>query len=176
MLAIRMASLNDAGRLSEFARRTFHETFAAQNTPGDMERYISGAFGLARQLIEIQDQRRVTLLVEDGARLVGYAQLHSSDVPRCVPDDEAIELVRFYIDSGWHGRGVAQMLMDAVDEAAANRAKTIWLGVWERNHRAIGFYEKCGFINVGSHIFQLGDDPQTDRIMWRSVNAMALVE
>jgi diamine N-acetyltransferase len=176
MLGIRTATLDDADRLSEFARRTFHETFAAHNTPEDMEWYLSRAFGHAQQVAEIQDQKRVTLLGEDGGRLVGYAQLHLSAVPTSVPDDEAIELVRFYVDGKWHGRGVARMLMDAVDEAAATHAKTMWLGVWERNHRAIAFYRKCGFVDVGSHVFHLGDDLQTDRIMWRPVNAAALLK
>ncbi len=44
-------------------------------------------------------------------------------------------------------------------------AKTLWLGVWERNDRAHAFYEKCGFADVGEHIFLFGTDPQTDRVM-----------
>jgi ribosomal protein S18 acetylase RimI-like enzyme len=59
--------------------------------------------------------------------------------------------------------------MNAVDAAAAARARTIWLGVWEHNPRAIAFYLKCGFVDVGRHPFQLGRDVQTDRIMSRDV-------
>jgi RimJ/RimL family protein N-acetyltransferase len=39
------------------------------------------------------------------------------------------------------------------------------VGVWERNERAKAFYLKCGFVDVGSHIFGVGSDPQTDRVM-----------
>jgi len=89
-------------------------------------------------------------------------------VPDCVSDRSAIELVRFYVDRSLHGSGVARTLMNAVDAAAASRARTIWLGVWEHNPRAIAFYLKCGFVDVGSHPFQLGRDLQTDRIMSRA--------
>ena len=56
--------------------------------------------------------------------------------------------------------------MDAAVEAAAARgARTLWLGVWERNARAIAFYAKCGFADVGAQPFTLGADVQTDRVM-----------
>jgi diamine N-acetyltransferase len=162
---IRPASSADAHRLSAFARRVFHETFAEQNTPADMNVYLSSAFNDARQLAEIQDADTITLLAEDGATLVGYAQLHVVEPPACVSDRRAVELVRFYVDRGLHGGGLAHTLMGSVIEAASPRS--IWLGVWEQNARAIAFYVKWGFVDVGSHIFELGSDRQTDRIMWR---------
>ncbi len=168
MLTIRTATRDDAQRLSEFARRTFHETFAAQNTPEDMAAYLSYAFSDARQLAEIEDGNTITLLAEDDT-LVGYAQLGARMPPLCVPDRNALEVVRFYVDRAWHGREIAHQLMLAVEDAAAARAHAVWLGVWEHNRRAIAFYQKCGFADVGSHEFLLGSDRQTDRIMWRTL-------
>jgi diamine N-acetyltransferase len=49
------------------------------------------------------------------------------------------------------------------------RGRTLWLGVWEHNARAIAFYTKCGFIDVGEHAFFVGGDEQTDRVMSRSL-------
>jgi diamine N-acetyltransferase len=45
----------------------------------------------------------------------------------------------------------------------------VWLGVWEHNQRAIDFYTKWGFEKFGTHVFQLGDDPQTDWLMKKNV-------
>jgi ribosomal protein S18 acetylase RimI-like enzyme len=79
---------------------------------------------------------------------------------------EPIELWRFYVAHQWHGRGIAQSLMDRVKtEARLRGAKTLWLGVWERNDRARAFYVKCGFTDAGEHIFLFGTDPQTDLVM-----------
>jgi diamine N-acetyltransferase len=36
----------------------------------------------------------------------------------------------------------------AVDEARVAGADVLWLGVWERNERAIGFYRRCGLRSV----------------------------
>ena len=56
-----------------------------------------------------------------------------------------------------------------LDEAAARGRRTVWLGVWEHNARAIAFYRRWGFTDVGSQPFQLGADLQTDRVMSRRV-------
>jgi ribosomal protein S18 acetylase RimI-like enzyme len=53
--------------------------------------------------------------------------------------------------------------------AKAAGAAALWLGVWERNPRALAFYRKWGFDVVGEHTFRLGDDPQRDLIMRRDV-------
>ena len=79
-----------------------------------------------------------------------------------------MELKRLYVTRSWHGKGVAQALMDAaLDAARARGAKTLWLGVWERNERAVAFYGKYGFARVGEHTFVLGSDAQTDWLLAR---------
>ena len=97
---------------------------------------------------------------------IGYAQLREGKVPDCVSRDGAIELWRFYVLRDWHGQGIAQALMARVRaEAVARGAATLWLGVWEQNPRAQAFYRKCGFVDVGDHVFLFGTDPQRDRVM-----------
>ena len=55
-------------------------------------------------------------------------------------------------------------------EAEHRGYQAIWLGVWERNDRAISFYEKWGFATVGTKEFVLGSDAQTDLVMERSIS------
>ena len=58
----------------------------------------------------------------------------------------------------------------AVEAQARRRgARELWLGVWERNARAQAFYRKCGFEKVGTQIFVVGTDPQTDHVMMRNL-------
>ncbi len=133
-----------------------------------MDAYLAETYGHDLQRAELADQSIATLLAEGGEGLAGFAQVRDHDVPPCVTGPDPVELWRFYVDQRWHGRGLAQQLMRAVDdEARARGARTLWLGVWERNFRAQAFYSKCGFIDVGSHAFMLGTDRQTDRVMAR---------
>lgn len=166
--AVRRATPADADQLSAFGRRVFHAAFAHDNDPEDFEAYLSTAYTPAAQAAELNDPAITTLLAcDESGALAGFAQVRAAPVPECVDDPSAVELWRFYVDQRWHGQGVAPVLMAAVyAEARARAARTVWLGVWERNPRAQAFYRKCGFGPVGSHIFMVGSDPQTDQI-WR---------
>jgi len=163
---IRRAVPADAANLAALGARTFEEAFAAQNRPEDMTAYLANTYSEPLQRRELEDPDVVTLLVEESGRLIAFAQMRRGPVPQCVSDATAMEIARFYVDRPWHGRGIAQALMDAsLDVSASLGATTIWLGVWEKNTRAIAFYAKCGFRDVGSHPFLVGSDPQTDRVM-----------
>ena len=130
--------------------------------------HLAQAYGIPQQLRELEDPDITTLLVEIDGQLVGYAQVRSGNTPVCVTGASPLELWRFYIAQQWHGLGIAQSLMDAVAlEAQERGACTLWLGVWEHNARAIAFYNKSGFRDVGSHVFMVGTDAQTDRILVR---------
>ena len=167
-VAIRPAGAPDAPWLAALAERMFRETYSAYNTPDDMERYVASHFGPALQQAELRDPRMITLVAEDDGRAAGYAQLARGAAPAAVTGPAPLELVRFYVDRPWHGRGVAQTLMDAaIGAARAADARTLWLGVWERNERAIAFYRKSGFVDVGTQIFVLGADHQRDLVLAR---------
>ncbi len=173
---IRPATPADAAPLSELAAATFRDTFGDANRPDDMDRYLADAFTPARQAAEIADPTSLVLLAEhaparDGAELIGYAHLVSGRPPSAVTGPAPLELKRLYVARAWHGQGVAQRLMDAVlDGARARGAGTLWLGVWERNPRAVAFYEKYGFRRVGEHTFRLGDDAQVDWLLARPLD------
>jgi diamine N-acetyltransferase len=166
--SIRRGSSADAAALAALASRVFQDTFGAVNDPGDMALYLSRTYGRAHQARELADPDISTIVAESEAELVGFAQLRAGRAPPSVAGPDPVELQRFYVDRPWQGRGIAQALMEAVrNEAVRRGAGTLWLGVWERNDRARGFYRKCGFVDVGSQPFLLGTDRQTDRIMCR---------
>ncbi len=163
---LRRGTIDDAARLSVFGARLFAETFGAANTPENLAAYLAGTYGEPVQRAELADPRMRTVLAEHGTEIVGYAQVACGPAPACVSGPSPVELRRIYVAPAWHGRGLAQRLMEAAEDAARELGGgTCWLGVWERNPRAIAFYIKCGFTDVGSHTFMLGSDAQSDRVM-----------
>ncbi|MEO8999493.1 MAG: GNAT family N-acetyltransferase [Rhodanobacter sp.] len=170
MATIRKAHFRDAKKLAEAAEATFMATFAAMNTKEHMELHCRSCYGEEIQLAEISDPELITLLSEDNENLVGYAQLRWGEAPICISATHPGEIQRLYVIENWHGRGIAQELMGAcIEEVKQRGSDAVWLGVWERNPRAISFYEKFGFVAVGEHIFPLGGDPQRDIVMVRAI-------
>ena len=169
---IRRARLDDAAPLAQLAERTFREAFAVLNTPEDMALHCERSYGESIQAAEIADPDKVTLVCEHEGRLLGYAQLRWGPAASGVVAARPGEIQRLYVARECHGKGVAADLMNAsIDEMRRRRVDVIWLGVWERNPRAIAFYRKFGFVPVGEHVFQLGSDPQRDIVMARPTEA-----
>jgi len=169
-LVIRRGQADDAALLAELGARTFSETFAADNSAENMSAYLVEAFNPAQQEAELADPHASFHIAEADGVAVGYALLRSGTVPEAVHDAKPIELVRLYVSRESLGRGVGAALMQVcIDNARQTGYDTLWLGVWEHNVRAQSFYGKWNFVKVGTHVFQLGDDPQTDFLMQRSI-------
>jgi ribosomal protein S18 acetylase RimI-like enzyme len=168
---IRRASVDDVIALAAFGARTFEQTFGHANAPDDMAAYLAAAYGERQQHAEVTASDIVTLIAEQDAGLAGFAQIRrGSETPACVASEAPVELWRFYVDRLWHGRGVARELMREGRRAARELGgQSLWLSVWERNPRAIAFYVKCGFVDVGSKPFHVGSDCQTDRVLVASI-------
>jgi len=173
MYSIREARPSDARPLSKMAEATFRATFAGMNTPENMDAHCRASFGESLQAAEIIDPGMVTLLCESEGELVGFAQLRWGEPPACVSGEKPGELQRLYVAERWQGKGAAQSLMDAcLGQMKRKGSDVIWLGVWEHNPRAISFYAKYGFMEVGDHTFALGADPQRDIVMSRPVSGI----
>ena len=169
---IRLATADDAELLAGLGARTFSDTFGPHNTAEDMAAYLQSAFSPGIQAAEIADARNVFLIAESHGEAFGYVRLRFSEPPSMVPGEYPVEISRFYADRHWIGRGVGAVLMaGCLDLAARRDADVVWLGVWEHNTRAIAFYEKWGFVAVGTQTFQLGSDVQSDLIMALAMTA-----
>lgn len=173
MLNIRTAILSDAKNLAELAERTFVDAFGDQNSDEDIKLHCQSNFGEAIQTEEISNPDYVVLVVENDDDLVAYAQLRWGECPSCISANAPGEIQRIYVDKSWHGKGLAQELMAACLTIMVERSTdVVWLGVWEKNPRAISFYKKLSFREVGGHIFNLGKDRQQDIIMVREVTGL----
>jgi ribosomal protein S18 acetylase RimI-like enzyme len=163
---VRRATPADAALIAELGAATFREAFAAFNRPEDLAHYLAKAYGVAQQSAELADPRVTYLIGEAGGRPAGFAMLRRGATDPAVTGPDPVELVRIYVSSAVLGTGLGSALMEAcIAEAAHAGHRTLWLGVWEQNPRALAFYHRWGFVDVGSHIFTVGTDPQTDRVM-----------
>jgi diamine N-acetyltransferase len=173
---VRTATPADAEPLAALAERTFRDTFADDNSTDDMEAYIRDSFSLDRVRAELADDASTFLLAfMDGEdQPDGYAKLRTGTKDLSVTGPGPVELQRLYVDRSAIGLGIGAALMRAsLDAARLAGHQTLWLGVWERNARAISFYERWQFETVGKHVFRLGSDHQTDLIMARPVPGAA---
>jgi len=169
-VTVRVADTRDVCLLAELGAATFRAAFEKDNTPEDMAAYLAEHFTEAKLRQEIADPLATFLIAERSGQPLGYAKLRAGAPDTCMIGPKPMELVRLYVLPESIGQGVGARLMQACLATATGLGfETLWLGVWEHNHRARDFYRKWGFEAVGSHLFQLGSDIQTDLILQRAL-------
>ena len=162
---IRYGTPADAEHLARFAAQTFTATYCDLDNAKDIADYVAEHFSVTAVADVLCDPACTTLLAEDGAMLAGYAVVRQKEPPRCVTGPLPINLWRIYLDEAFIGKGLgARLLAEVHAEAARQRAATLWLGVYERNVRAVQFYERYGFRKVGDHEFLFAGGTYIDPI------------
>lgn len=169
-ITIRRAAAADAGMIADLSRQTFYDSFAAANSPEDMDKFMNEQFTREKLMAEVTAPDSLFLLALIEAEIVGYARLRESSNPSELGDLPAIEIARIYAVTSTIGKGVGSALMQECLSIAQDKKKTlVWLGVWEHNQRAIAFYTKWGFRKFSEHVFVVGHDPQTDWLMQKEL-------
>lgn len=163
---LRPCTAADADVLRELSVRTYYETFAHMNTPEDMEEYLARAFAPGKLRAELADGDSSFYFLYADERLAGYLKLNEAAAQTDVNDADALEIERIYVSAEHQGTGLGRYLMEqALAEAVRRNKRYVWLGVWEKNDKAIRFYERNGFYRIGNHPFVMGTDEQNDYVM-----------
>jgi len=168
---VRPAFPDDVDMLRQLSIVTFSDTYAEYNTKADMQLYITQHFNREILLSELNSEENFFFLVMFNHEPAGYIKLGTSHELPQLKNKKSIELERIYVVKHLQGTGLGNRLIQyGVEFAQGKGCDTIWLGVWKKNEKAIGFYRKYGFEVFGEHEFILGTDEQTDWLMKKELS------
>ncbi|MBN8805791.1 MAG: GNAT family N-acetyltransferase [Sphingopyxis terrae] len=145
--AIREAGEADAAALALIGAATFLETFAG---------ILDGEAIVGHCAAQHQE--------------AAYRAYLASGARAWLAEAGDIELKRIYSLSRVHGSGLGAALMRCALHAAAGHRRLL-LGVYARNERALAFYRKQGFVDVGTRQFNVGGKFYDDRVLARPLAA-----
>jgi len=152
--------------LQLISTQTFSETFTEYNTEENMKLYIESNFNLNSLKKELDNSSSKFYFALDGKEVVGYLKINWGNAQSESPGNTSLEVERIYVLKSYHGKKVGMVLFQKAIEVAKDlNFDFIWLGVWEKNERAIQFYKKNGLVEFDKHLFKLGKDVQTDLLM-----------
>ena len=165
-MQIRKLDITDLENLQKISITTFRETFEEVNSEEDMQKYLDENLSLERLKNELENQNSEFYFAENNGEILGYLKLNFKDAQTEKVEENHFEIERIYVLKAFLGQKIGQILFDkAIEIGREKNLEYVWLGVWEKNHRAIKFYEKNGFKVFGKHKFVLGEDVQTDLLM-----------
>lgn len=161
----------DLNKLQDIGRKTFIETFSEDNTEEDMRKYLEEEFSIDKLTMQLKNKNSEFYFAEFENKIIGYLKINYALAQTEVKDTTSLEIERIYVTKEFHGKKIGQILFDkALQITKENNLHYLWLGVWEKNTRAINFYKKNGFVEFDKHIFKLGNDEQTDIMMKLELN------
>lgn len=178
-LAIRRATHEDAAVLHQVAAATFPLASPPDTRPEDNAAFIAANLSEARFREYLADATRILFLAAMDDVAVGYTMLvtgepYDEDAAHAVIHRPTVELSKIYVRPEHHRSGVAAELMATSLRAAAETgARSVWLGVNQRNERANRFYEKQGFRIVGTKRFLVGTRLFEDFVRERPLEEVA---
>lgn len=153
-------------KLTQLSKITFKEAFAKDNTEENMNSYLTQEFNNEKTKQELNNPESTFYFIKQNQEIIGYLKINVGKAQTELQENKALEIERIYILKEFQGKKAGQFLLnETIKKAQKIKADYIWLGVWEHNPRAIGFYKKNGFIPFNKHQFKLGNDIQTDIMM-----------
>jgi ribosomal protein S18 acetylase RimI-like enzyme len=165
-IEIRKVMLSDLESLQIIGSKTFTETFAAVNTAENLSSYITQSFNSEQLTKELTNPESSFYFAILDTVIIAYLKINFGEAQTEFTDKTALEIHRIYVLQEYQGKKVGQLFLDYVIVLAKkSEIEYIWLGVWEENHKALGFYAKNGFVEFDKHVFTLGDDLQTDLLL-----------
>jgi GNAT superfamily N-acetyltransferase len=154
---IRIAGEADVRLLSVLGTVTFYEAYFEQDSPADMANYLCETFSQEKTLAELKEPNSTYFIMYMDGSAVGYARLLRNSINKEVNGGNPVELKRIYLVERVWGTGLGETLLNhCIDAARTEGFDSIWLGVWEKNERGLGFYQKHGFSRVGTLEFPYG--------------------
>jgi len=165
---IRPATPDDAALLHELAAATFPLACPPDTLPASIESFIATNLSVDSFTAYLSDPARLLFVgevdgVASGYTMVVFGEPGDADVAASVTARPTAELSKCYALPSTHGTGLAAALVTASVQAARDRgARSVWLGVNQQNARANRFYEKQGFVQVGTKRFLVGERYEDD--------------
>lgn len=170
-MLLQKVNIQSLERIQQIGRTTFEETFSPFNTTENMLSYLENGFSTEKLTEELLEPNSEFYIVSENDQVIGYLKVNIGAAQTEFNAANSLEIERIYVLKAFHGKKVGQLLYAQAEELAQKKqVDFIWLGVWEKNERAIRFYQKNGFDIIDQHIFKLGTDLQTDYIMKKLIN------
>ncbi|MCV6630105.1 MAG: GNAT family N-acetyltransferase [Flavobacteriaceae bacterium] len=159
-LEIRLASLEDASHIALLGRITFEETFGHHfKDRQDLLDYFDRTFSVSKIQKSIAKPNTVFWLALVDDLPVGYAKLKLHSPCEGVAKNAQCQLQKIYVLKDFLSMKIGLSLQNQLLEKARELAfENIWLSVLHSNHRAISFYQKNGFKQIGTHQYSIGKE------------------
>ncbi len=173
-ITFRPARADDALCLGVLSTQVFLDTYAPDGITPVLANEVLDQHSVAVFEALLADPGVTILVAERAGHLIGYSRVSNGARDPRVPAAAAAELDRLYVQERFTGRGVGRDLLRQAEKAAAARgAEMLWLTAWEGDARALRFYPRCGYEDLGGTVYSFGGADYPNRVFGKRVRHVA---
>lgn len=169
---LRAATARDAETIAALSIQVFLDTYATGGVRPDLAQEALTEYSVDAFAARLAETGRRFIVAEVGSGLVGFAETLIAEAPAPVGGVSGAQLVRLYVQPAAQGSGVGKALLDAAERLAVRESsKALWLIAWERNDRALAFYARLGYADVGAGTYTFHDQTYGTRVLARRLGS-----
>jgi len=171
-IELRAAVPADALCISVLATQVFLDTYAIEGIRTGLAREVLETLSMTAVASAISQPGVTFAVAESNGHLVGFAQLTARARHELVHWAQASKLNRLYVQERFAGVGIGRALLAwAEAHARAGDADGIWLTAWVGNARALEFYARQGYRQLGSTPYEFEGEQYENRLFARELRA-----
>lgn len=154
-IVIKKATVKDVISLALLARVTFREAFGHLFTDNqNLIDYFAKSFSIQALTKKLKDENNIYWIAYIDDLPVGYAKLIKNSPSKFISDKKVSELQRIYVLNDFLNRKIGHLLQNKVfEEVKGINSNYLWLSVYVDNTKAIRFYKRYSYEELGSHTF-----------------------
>ena len=165
-VGLRAAVATDAHCLGVLATQVWLDTYAADGIRETIAAEVLHSFSPHAIGALIAEPAVTFVLAENNAHLIGFAQWTAGARHALVNGVNPAELDRLYVQERAAGRGVGTLLLESAERTARSQGvDALWLQAWVHNDRALRFYRKHAYLDLGSSEFRIGPEVHENRVL-----------
>ena len=165
---IRQATHEDCDTIVDLGRKTFVETYAEVTYNGVLEAYIEKKFSPEIITAELNNPHAWFYIGFVDEVPVAFTKLRNDRKAKGLEQNNVLEIERIYVLKEYQGVKVGKEMMDRCKAIATqDKYNIIWLQVWQRNNKAIQFYQKAGFVIYETTTFSYSKDIKQEDFLMR---------
>ncbi|MGV8917225.1 MAG: GNAT family N-acetyltransferase [Pseudomonas sp.] len=167
----RLATPADALCIGALGTQVWLDTYATDGIRPALAKTVTQLFSEPAIAVTLQDDNRVIVLAEKAGHLIGFAQFKYSTGHTLISAPSTVELERLYVQERFTGTGVGKALLRQTEELVCKDGKSaLWLTAWVGNPRALAFYTRQGYEDIGTTGYCFEGEEHENRVFMKRIS------
>lgn len=168
---IRPATQEDALCLSVLATQVFLDTYATTGIRPAIAREVQHSFSVSTIAGLLDQDGTFFHVAERDGHLLGFSQATIGTRQELIIATHPAELDRLYVQEPFTRTGLGSLLLHASESSAIQRdADLMWLTPWVHNARALQFYARQGYADIGGTSFFMDGEAHENRVLCKQLS------